>query len=433
MNRTQFALSLAPSLLARRWSETELSQCLLQRLPGPQKALSERLAAELLQIFPGPVAPPERQLVVRLRDRPTFERLYRHCAKKAIWPAPVLTETRMQPASGVGRPEVPHLDTPGDFAAWLPVPVDRLNYLADVDGRYACHAYRTIRHYHAVAEPKKSGGLRLIEAPKSQLKAVQRQILQGILRHIPVHEAAYGFAPDKGCADAARLHCGHDEVVCFDLADFFPSVSFSRVFGVFRHLGYPEAVTRLLAGLCTTETAPDVRGQFPFAMRQLYRIPHLPQGAPTSPALADILLFNLDCRLNALSAKLGASYTRYADDLTFSGQAGLGRGLLKLVPEIIRDEGFRSNPGKARVMPSGGRQVVTGIVVNAHLNMRRAEFDQLKAEIHACGRPGDLRLSDPHYRARLIGRIQWLRHLNPARGEKLLTLLGWAEAQKITA
>jgi len=433
MNRTEFAAALAPSLLARRWSEAELSQCLLQRLPGQQKALSARLAAELFQIFPSPVAPPERQLVVRLRDRPTFERLYRHCAKKAIWPGPVLLPTQMQPATGMGRADVPHLETPADLADWLPLPMERLVYLADTDGRYARRAYRCIRHYHAVTEAKKSGGTRLIEAPKTQLKAVQRQILHGILRQIPVHEAAYGFAPGKGCADAARLHCGKDEVICFDLADFFPSVSYARVFGIFRHCGYPEAVARLLSGLCTTMTAPDVLAQLPAEMRQLCRIPHLPQGAPTSPALADILLFNLDCRLKALAGSLGATYTRYADDLTFSGGDGIGRVLLKLVPEIIREEGFYINPAKTRRMPATTRQVVTGIVVNAHLNLRRSGFDRLKAEIHACGRAGDMRLSDPHYRAHLIGRIQWLRSLNPSRGDRLLSRLADVEAQKITA
>jgi hypothetical protein len=168
-----------------------------------------------------------------------------------------------------------------------------------------------------------------------------------------------------------------------DLEDFFASVSAPRVYGIFRTAGYRESVAHTLTGLCTNVVPVDL----PLSGRLARRLaaPHLPQGAPTSPALANLAAYRLDCRL----AGFGLTYTRYADDLVFSTD----RNLRTLgVERIARDEGFRLNAAKTRVMGRGSRQTVTGVVVNVRPNVPRAEYDRLKAILHRAVHdgPGDL-------------------------------------------
>jgi hypothetical protein len=161
---------------------------------------------------------------------------------------------------------------------------------------------------------------------------------------------------------------------------------------MFRSLGYPFAVAHRLAGLCTVETPRAVladltRGPAGSDQRALLRSPHLPQGAPTSPALANLLAFRLDVRLSALARAAQGAYTRYADDLFFSGGDTFAGGLPRFgaaVGRIAAEEGFRLNPGKTRIMRRYQRQSVTGIVVNDHCNAPRAEFERLKAILHNC-------------------------------------------------
>ena len=141
--------------------------------------------------------------------------------------------------------------------------------------------------------------------------------------------------------------------------------------------------------------------------------PHLPQGAPTSPALANLAAFALDRRLTGLAAAIGATYTRYADDLVLSRDRVLRPP--GVIASIAADEGFRVNAAKTRIMGRGSRQTVTGIVVNAHPNVPRAEYDTLKAILHRASHDGPADLDPTH----LLGRIAWVESLNPSRGAKL--------------
>lgn len=152
----------------------------------------------------------------------------------------------------------------------------------------------------------------------------------------------------------------------------------------------------------------------------------MPQGAPTSPALANHVVFGLDRRLSALANSLDANFSRYADDMTFSGDRYIAATLLRAVPEFVADEGLVLNRAKTKVMSKASRQVVTGIVVNQHLNIARQDFDHLKAVIHACGKAADLRLHDPVFRAGLLGQITWVEAVNRAKGQKLRELLAVA-------
>jgi hypothetical protein len=288
-------------------------------------------------------------------------------------------------------------------------------------------------------------GPRLLEIPKSRLKRAQRKVLDEIRSRVPPHDAAHAFRAGRSVLTNAAPHCGRRVVLRFDLSDFFASVPAGRVKGVFLALGFPPTVARLLAGLCTTVTPFELWECFPGGPRAMTRAdqdtaerlqrPHLPQGAPTSPALANLCAFRLDCRLAGLAAKLGATYTRYADDLTFSGGDDLRRAadrVRRLVMTIAAEEGFQVNARKTRVLPSGRRQTVTGVVVNAHPNCARAEFDTLKAILTNCVRHGPAsqnRDGRPNFRAHLLGRISNVAQLNPARGAKLRAIFdritGW--------
>jgi hypothetical protein len=225
-------------------------------------------------------------------------------------------------------------------------------------------------------------------------------------------------------------------VVKFDLADFFPSVPAARVCRIFRSVGYPEPVARLLTGLCTTRTPADVWDARPHpsldgsehATRLRLSNRHLPQGAPTSPALASLAAHRLDRRLAGLAARLGVTYTRYADDLTFSGERDLARRAKRLAhvaAVVAGEEGFALNFRKTRVMRRGRRQTVTGVVVNAHPNVPRADFDLLKATLTNCVRRGPVgqnREGRTDFRAHLAGRVAHLAAINPVRGRKLRAL-----------
>lgn len=150
--------------------------------------------------------------------------------------------------------------------------------------------------------------------------------------------------------------------------------------------------------------------------------PHLPQGAPTSPALANLAVFELDRRLAGLAASLSVAYTRYADDLTFSGSHALLGNARSWIATIARDEGFVINDAKTAVMTRAGRQHVCGIVVNERPNVARGEYDTLKAILHNAARNGPAAENRGHsadFRAHLLGRITWFESLNPARGGKL--------------
>lgn len=245
-------------------------------------------------------------------------------------------------------------------------------------------------------------------------------------------------------ATHAALHVGRDLVVRFDLESFFTNVATWRAHGVFLAAGYSSQVAAVLLGLCTTRTPeaalreaprPDALSKERFFLQRRLADWHLPQGAPTSPALANLAAWSLDVRLHAAARQRKLTYSRYADDLVFSGPATCSSGTLtQLVTLIARDEGFRINAGKTRVMRAHQRQQVTGVVVNVKPNVSRAEFDSLKALLHRCRIKGPLSQSTgplDDFRATLQGRISWVTQLSAARGAKLqrdFDALQWVEA-----
>ena len=341
-----------------------------------------------------------------------------------------------EPAMGSRRWPVPELASVGTLAEFLELSAGELEWLADARGLERTVSDQRLRNYLYSAVPRRGGPPRLIERPKFRLKSLQRRILHEILDWIPAHDAAHGFTRGRSAVTNASEHTRRLVVLRLDLEDFFASIAARRVFGIFRTAGYPESVAYTLTALSTNvvpiavsrqlSSAIDLRliaSQFRLARR--LATPHLPQGAPTSPALANLAAFRLDRRLTGLATALGATYTRYADDITLSGSQCLVRNANQLrstITEIARQEGFAVNDRKSTVTTSAGSQRVCGVVVNQRTNVARADYDTLKATIHNAARHGPAsqnRAGVPDFRAHLLGRIAWVEQLHPEHGKKL--------------
>lgn len=358
---------------------------------------------------------------------------------------PLLLVSRLAP-----RPRLAHdwpiaeIDSVAALALRLELSDGQLAWLADVRSLERTVAAEQLRNYRYRAVPRRSGLPRVIESPKARLKEIQRWVLHEILDHVASHDAAHGFTRGRSVLTHAEAHTGQAAVLRLDLRDFFASIAARRVFGIFRTLGYRRSVAHALTGLCTNTVPlevwlaiaggrvdePRLVGPRFWLGRQL-ATPHLPQGAPTSPALANLAAFRLDRRLSGLAAATGVGYSRYADDLTFSGPARLRRRrgrLTELVTRIAREEGFTVNADKSALQPAAARQSVCGIVVNVRPNVVRAEYDELKAILHNAARHGpesQNRERLPDFRAHLRGRVAWVAAVNPARGATLRRR--WAE------
>ncbi|MCA9053099.1 MAG: RNA-directed DNA polymerase, partial [Planctomycetaceae bacterium] len=326
--------------------------------------------------------------------------------------APAPYWTTILPAWSWNLPEFP---STGALANWLSVSPADLDWLADVRGLNPRSPDPQLWHYHYSVRPKSDGRSRLISAPKLRLKQLQRQILGQILQRIPVHPAAHAYVSGRSMATCLAPHVGRDVVLHLDLDSFFPSIQASQVRAVWTYVGYGASVAAMLTGLCT-ENVPDSVLSRLNASRQAvdrFRERHLPQGAPTSPALSNLCAYRLDCRLSGLAGHFGAAYTRYADDLIFSGDAHFRRRLFDFrttVGAILLDSGFNLQGRKTRVLPASRSQRVGGLVVNRRLNIPRREYDDMRAILHNCARFGaesQNRERHPHYREHLLGRIAY--------------------------
>lgn len=314
--------------------------------------------------------------------------------------------------------ELPALDSPGQLAKKLDIPVAELRWLA-----YHREA-ATMLHYRRFTIPKRDGSERAIWAPLPKLKTAQRWILRNIVEKLVVHGAAHGFLPGRSILSNAAQHTGSKILLKMDVQNFFPTITLPRVKGVFRKAGYREQVATLLALLCTESPREIVEhGDKTYFVALGPRC--LPQGAPTSPALTNTICLRLDRRLAGLAKKHGWRYTRYADDLTFSlpanhkGPPNLGT-LMGGVKLIVTGEGFRVHPEKTRVSRVGGQQKVTGLVVNEDRPPRvsRKLRRQLRAAIHNLGQGKPLH--DGETLESLKGHAAYIAMSEPELGQSLL-------------
>jgi RNA-directed DNA polymerase len=303
-------------------------------------------------------------------------------------------------------------------------------------------------HYEYWTIPKRDGSERQITAPKPNLKRVQRWLLQNVVEKLRVHGAAHGFLRGRSIASNASVHSGADVVVKIDVRDFFPTITFRRVKGLFRKGGLPESVATLCA-LLATESPREIV-QFRGRMHYVAKGPRAcPQGAPTSPAITNALCLRLDRRMAGLARLLGYGYSRYADDLAFSWRAPEKENasksdnttstqtdsaiklrapigtLLRGVATILENEGFRVNRKKTFVRRAGASQRITGLVVNQvprddvpKARVPRETIRRLRAAIHnrEQGKPG----KEGETLRQLQGMAAFVFMLDPKKGRAFL-------------
>lgn len=288
----------------------------------------------------------------------------------------------------------------------------------------------TIDHYSRFQIPKRKGGMRHISSPKPMMRVAQSWILENILEKLPIHDSAVAFRAGKSIVDNAQHHAGNELLIRIDLKDFFPSVRFHRVKGLFTSFGYNYGLATVFALLCTDAARVGAKlhdKQYFVALGDRY----LPQGACTSPALTNLICRGLDNRLLKLAESLGWRYTRYADDLVFShadAQADIKK-LLGLVKKIIKEETFEINEEKTLIMRSHQRQTVTGIVINdGSLRLSRRDVRNFRAFLHQYTLKGEQAMSQAigkNATQYAKGYIAFMKMVNPEQAQKFIDEYAW--------
>jgi hypothetical protein len=327
---------------------------------------------------------------------------------------------------------LPVLHTAAEVAAAIDIAPDQLSWLCYQRGAQSSD------HYHRFVIPKKSGGERVISAPKGKLRQAQEWLLAEVASKLEVHPAAMAFRPGISTADNARLHAGRPLVMRVDLKDFFPSCGWKRVKTLFQKLGYNEGVATLFALLATE--SPRVRLTLDGVTRWVAVGERgLPQGACTSPALTNALCMRLDKRLTGAAIHYGFTYTRYADDLVFSSpdiNAPYNK-VLMLARRTIEDEGWHVNDDKTVVMRPQRRQSVTGIVVNSQSSdvlaaapprISRDDMRRFRAFCHRYETLGRERLSEQFGQDALSyarGYLSYIHMVNREQADKVRAAHPW--------
>ena len=327
-------------------------------------------------------------------------------------------DRRVSDAKVLGEKKLPAINSAAELAAAMKVSVGQLRFLA------FSREVSTTSHYHRFTIPKKTGGERVISAPHRRLKALQHWILEHVLEPIALAEQAHGFVPGRSTVSNALPHVGAAIVVNVDLKDFFPTVTYRRVKGLYKKLGYSEEVATVLGLLCSE---PDIaETKLDGATYYVARGPRrLPQGAPTSPAITNALCRRLDRRIHGWAKKHGFIYTRYADDLTVSTRdrnAPVGK-MLAFLRKLVATEGFAVHPDKVRVVRRGRRQEVTGVVVNDRPGVPRDDLRRFRALLFQIEKDGPAGKRWGHSEANVLeaalGYASYVAMVDPTKGEAL--------------
>lgn len=249
---------------------------------------------------------------------------------------------------------------------------------------------------------------RKITAPSLPLKRRQQWILKEILEKLKVHDCCHGFVKGRSILTNAQMHRKHPVIFNMDIEDFFPSVTMEKVRQVFLQAGYSRGAADALAGLCCHE---DV----------------LPQGAPTSPYMANLVLWDMDTALAGFCGQKGITYTRYADDMSFSGDMDVEQHGAAL-QAIVRSFGFSINEEKTRCCRDPHRKMVTGLVVKAEgIFVPKGFKRKLRQEIYYCRRFGvECHLKNTgnsersSFKEYLYGKAYFVAMVEPVTGRKFL-------------
>ncbi|MDA0525383.1 retron St85 family RNA-directed DNA polymerase [Methanococcoides alaskense] len=254
--------------------------------------------------------------------------------------------------------------------------------------------------------PKKNGSLREISAPAKPMKYVQRWILDHILYKLDVGDFSHGFVPGKSIVTNASIHVNQDLVLGIDLKDFFPNIQFNSVRNIFKSAGYSPKVASLLADICTHHRT-------------------LPQGAPTSPTLSNLVALKIDEKIDAYCAKINFKYSRYADDITISGGSNLPKHK-QIIIEIIEENGFIVNEDKTRMFSQGSKQKVTGLVVNDKVSIGRKRKKNIRATVHNILKNGpemENRENNPFFKEKIFGELAFVKMVDPDFANPLIQKL----------
>ncbi len=255
------------------------------------------------------------------------------------------------------------------------------------------------RFYTKFSLPKKNGGERVIFAPYPSLKEIQRWILDSILNEIPISKYAKAYHTGSNLLENAKFHRNQKIVLNLDIKNFFPSIGYRAVFNIFMKCGYSKQVATILSNLCTLDRS-------------------LPQGAPSSPAISNIVCKNIDKRISGYTSKNKIRYTRYADDMTFSGDFDIKK-LISIVRKILSENNFILNKDKIRVMKQGCRQSVTGVIVNKRLNTPRQLRREIRSHAYYIDKFGDeshitkVAPFEENYIAKILGKAHFVKFINP--------------------
>ncbi|WP_343659634.1 retron St85 family RNA-directed DNA polymerase [Chryseobacterium sp.] len=254
--------------------------------------------------------------------------------------------------------------------------------------------------YHQFYIPKRNGEFRIINSPNTLLLEIQKWIYKNVLCPIKLHENCIGFRKGYNIKHNASKHLNSNTILKMDLKDFFPSINKRRVIAVFRNIGYTRNISYTLASLCCKENS-------------------LPQGAPTSPYLSNIIAKRLDVRLNALCNKFDLNYTRYADDLTISGSF-ISKKFISYISKIINDEGFIVNETKTRLLYKSNKRIITGISISSNkLTIPKKKKREIRHIIYFIKKYGTKehlnyrKISDPIYLERLLGYLYFWKFVEP--------------------
>ncbi|MGB3206577.1 MAG: reverse transcriptase family protein [Crinalium sp.] len=306
-------------------------------------------------------------------------------------------------------------NTADEIAAAMGIPISQLRFLA------FNYQTSTASHYIRFKKAKKIAGERIISAPLPDLKRAQHWVLNNILQKIEIHDAAHGFCRDRSIVTNATPHVGAEVIINIDLQNFFSTISYNRVQGLFQSLGYSQAAATIFALLCTEPVVEEqeIYGKTSFAELKQRR---LPQGSPTSPAITNIICRSLDCSLSAIAQNYKFTYTRYVDDLTFSASGENVKDTNKIVKQIqaiVTQEGFAINQEKTRILRNSQQQQVTGIVVNEKLNISRKTLKSFRATLYQIENEG---LEGKHWGnssnliASIAGFASFVAMVNPEKG-----------------
>lgn len=317
----------------------------------------------------------------------------------------------------------------------LPV-IYSLNHLCLMAGvnlehiKNCCNSNRQ-DNYKRFKLKKKRGGFRVIQTPQDELKYLQRWILENILNKKNSHNACKGFDPDTSIKLNAEKHLKQEGILKIDLLRFYDSINEKRVYGLFKSLGYHPNLSVSLAKICTIVPDQTFFSSFKKKEQHLKQkikqdgLGVVPQGAPSSPKISNLISISLDNRLQKLADKHNLNYTRYADDLTFSGTIETLSKIKKVVYRIIKEENLFPNYSKTKILKRGNPFFVTGLSVhNDSVTVPKKKKLEIEHHLHHCIKNGvqnhltTSKITNRNFKDWLLGNIAFVNSVEKELAEK---------------